>query len=133
MTARYHGKAGKIYMSTTGSGTAVPVGSLSAFTLDTEQETVETTAFGDTNKQYVAGLRDLKGTFEGFWDTDDAVLFTGSQSADGVKLYLYPSGNAPTKVASGPAWVSASLSTGVGDAVKVRGSFTANGAWTISL
>jgi len=32
--ARYHGKSGSVYGSTTGTGTAVPLISLSAFTLD---------------------------------------------------------------------------------------------------
>lgn len=131
--ARYHGRKGQIYMSTSGATTAVPVGSLSAFTLDMSQDPAEVTAFGDTNKQYVQGLRDLQGTFEGFWDTADTVLFTGIQSTDGVKLYLYPSADAPSKFVSGVAWVDANLTTGVGDAVKVRGSFKANGAFAITL
>jgi len=77
----------------------------------------------------VQGLADIKGTFAGFWDDTDTTLKTAAASADGTKLYLYPSTDAATKYAYGPAWVDVSFDTSVGDAVKISGSFAANGAW----
>lgn len=131
--ARYHGKRGVIYMSTTGSGTASSVISLSAWTLNMATDKVETTSFLDTNKTYVQGLRDISGTFAGFYDDTEAKLFSGAASADGVKLYLYPSADAPSKYAAGPAWVDMSVDTGVAAAVTVSANFAANGSWTILL
>lgn len=131
--AVYHGKRGVIYMSTTGTGTASSVLSLSAWTLNMATDKVETTAFQDANKTYVQGLRDITGTFAGFYNDAETKLFTGAASSDGVKLYLYPSVDAPTKYAYGPAWVDMSVDTGVAAAVTVTANFAANGAWGVNL
>jgi hypothetical protein len=127
--AVYHGKAGRLYLSTTAAGTASPVANLSAWELSLATDRVETTSFGDTNKTYVQGLRDVAVTFEGFWNDTDSTVFTASQSSDGCKAYLYPATTAATKYAYGPAWADVSMSTGVADAVKISGSLAANGAW----
>ena len=126
---RYHGKSGVVYGSTTGSGTAVQIASLSAWTLDQSTDKVDVTAFGDANKTYVVGLRDVKGTLSGFWDTADDALFDGCESTDGVKLYLYGSSNAPTFYWYGPAWLDASISVPATGANTISGNFVANGAW----
>jgi hypothetical protein len=131
--ARYHGKSGRLYAATTGSGTAVPVASLSSWSVDMSTDTAETTSFGDTNKTYVQGLPDISISFEGFWDDAESTIYTASTSTDGTKLYLYPSTNAASKYLYGPAWIDFSVNTGVGDAVKVSGSGSANGAWGIRL
>jgi hypothetical protein len=131
--AVYHGKSGVVYLSTTGTGTAQNVSSLSAWTLDLDTDLVETTAFGDANKTYVQGLRNIQGTISGFWNDAETKLFTASTSSDGCKLYLYPSANATTKYAYGPAWLSVSVDTGVGDAVTISADFSANGSWGVNL
>ena len=130
--AVYHGKSGAVYISTTGTGTASSVTFQTAWTLDLSTDLVETTAFGDSNKTYVQGLRNIQGTLSGFWNDAESKLFTGSTSADGVKIYLYPSANAPSKYAYGPAWLSVTMETGVADAVQVNTSFSANGAWGVN-
>jgi hypothetical protein len=116
-------------MSTTGTGAAVSVANLTAWSIDQSTDTVETTSFGDTNKTYVQGLADVSGTFAGFFNDTDTTLFTGSGSADGVKIYLYVSTDAPTKYWYGPAWVSYSANTGVSEATAISANFVANGAW----
>lgn len=131
--AVYHGKAGVVYLSTTGTGTAQNTLNMSAWTLDLDTDLVETTSFGDSNKTYVQGLRNVQGTISGFWNDAEAKLFSASTSTDGCKLYLYPSSNATTKYAYGPAWLSVSVDTGVGDAVTISGNFSANGAWGVNL
>lgn len=131
--AKYHGRRGVVYISSSGTGTASAVLGLTKWSLDLAQDKVETTEFGDSNKTYVVGLRDLQGSLEGFWNEAETKLFTGAQSADGVKVYLYPSVDAPSKYAYGPAWLDLSVETGMSDAVKVNGSIAANGAWYIGL
>lgn len=131
--AVYSGRNGRLYASTTGSGNAIPVASLTNWELNLATDRIETTAFGDTNKTYVQGLKDVQGTFSGFWNDTDSTLFTASASTDGTKLYLYPATTAATKYAYGPAWLDVSVSTGVSEAVAVSGSFAANGAWGINL
>lgn len=127
--ARYHGKAGLIYGSTSGTGAAAPFVSLSAWTLDMATDKAEVTAFQDPNKTYVQGLKDLKGTLSGFWDNTGDTLFDAVDSADGLKLYLYQSSNAITKYFYGPAWLDMSVNTPSSGPVTVSGNFVANGAW----
>ena len=128
--ARYHGNKGVVYGSVTGTGTAVNMVSLSAWTLDMATDKVEVTAFGDLNKTYVQGLRDIKGTLSGFWDSADDSLFDASESADGMKLYLYPASTAATIYFYGPAFIDASINVSVSGAVTVSGNFVANGSWS---
>jgi hypothetical protein len=59
--ARYHGKKGVIYISTSGSGAAVAAVALNSWSLNMPTDKVEVTAFGDSNKQYVQGLPDATG------------------------------------------------------------------------
>ena len=127
--SRYHGGKGVVYLSTTGSGVAVAAVSLSQWSLDRATDQAECTAFGDTNKQYVQGLPDVKGTLAGWFDSADDALFDGADSSDGVKLYLYPSSLAPTIYHYGPAWLSASITVDVKGAIGVSSSFVAAGNW----
>ena len=131
--AQYAGKAGSLYLSTSGSGAASAVLKVSSWTLDMSTDKYETTGMGDTNKTYVQGLRDIQGSFEAFWDDGESKPFTGASSSDGVKAYLYPASNAPSKYCYGPAWIDASISVDVNGVVKVSGKIAANGAWGINL
>jgi hypothetical protein len=117
-------------MSTSGSGAATNVIKLTTWTLNMTTDKVEVTAFGSLNKEYVQGLKDVQGTMAGFYDDTEAKPFQAADSTDGVKLYLYPSADAPTKYWYGPAWVDVSVDTGVSTAVAISGSFAANGAWS---
>lgn len=127
--ALYHGKKGVVYISTSGSGTAIAAVSLSTWSMDSATDRVEVTAFADTNKTYVQGLPDLTGELSGFWNDTTDQLYDASRSTDGVKLYLYPSSDAATKYWYGPAWVDFSIEVPVDGAVTITGSFAANGAW----
>jgi hypothetical protein len=129
--ARYHGKRGVLYISTTGAGAAAPViGQLSEWSIDFTTDKQEVTAMGDLNKIKVAGLKDVTGRLSGFWDNASSdALFTGADSADGVRMYIYPSQDAITKYFYGPAWMDMSIAGSVGGAVTISSSFDANGNW----
>lgn len=127
--SRYHGKGGMVYASATGSGVAVPVAYLTNWSLDMATDKVEVTAFQDANKTYVQGLKDVKGNINGFWDSATDQLFDASESADGIKMYLYPSLDAPTIYFYGPAWLDASINVAVDGAITLTSSFVANGSW----
>ena len=126
--AKYHGRKGVVYLSTTGSGNASSI-TLTEWSLTRATDKVDVTSFGDSNKTYVQGLPDLQGSFSGFWDHSDTKLFTAAESSDGVKLYLYMSSDAPGLYFYGPAWLDASISVGVSAAVAISGTFVANGSW----
>jgi len=127
--ARYSGGKGVVYLSVTGTGTPIAAISLSQWSLDKATDKVDVTAFGDLNKTYVQGLPDIKGSLSGFFDSADDALFDGSESADGIRIYLYPSSLAPTIYHYGPAWIDASISVDVKGAATVSASFVANGSW----
>lgn len=124
----YHGKKGVVYMSTTGSGTAIAI-TLKSWSLNSPTDKVEVTSFGDVNKRYVQGLPDISGDLSGFWDSTSDDMYDASRSTDGVKMYLYPSADAPTKYWYGPAWVDFSITDPVDGAVEISASFSGNGAW----
>lgn len=94
---------------------------------------IDVTSFGDTNKTTVQDLPDITGSFAGNWDDTETTLMTARSSADGAKLYLYPSLDAVTKVASGVAWVDVSVTVDATGKASVSGSFSANGPWTVAL
>jgi len=126
----HHGNTGLLYMSTSRAGAMQPVALISEWSLDMTRDMVETTSLGDTNKAYVAGLKDLKGSLSAFWTATDDTLFAASESIDGIQLGIYPAAGSPTFFA-GPAWLSVSVKGGVSSAVSIDGTFTGNGAWTI--
>ena len=127
--SRYHGRKGRLYLATSAAGTAIPVASLSNWTLDYSTDKEETTSFGDSNKTYVQGLPDVSVEFSGFWDDTDTTVKTASLSSDGGKAYLYVSTDAASKYAYGPCWVDYSIEVPVDGPVTVSGTITANGSW----
>ena len=127
--ARYSGRRGVVYMSTSGTGDATNVISLTQWSLGMATDKQEVTAFGDANKTYVQGLPDISGRIAGFFDDAEDKLYQASQSSDGVKIYLYPSANASTVYWYGPAWVDFGIETGVSGPVSVNSSIAANGNW----
>lgn len=131
--AVYHAKNAVVYIGSVGGGAASELLGCSEWSLDMATDTVEVTAFGDTNKTYVQGLPDVKGSFTAFWRDDEDKLFQAAQATSPVTCYLYFSRNAPTLYAYGTAWFSVSMSAGVSGAVIANASFTAGGPWTIKL
>lgn len=129
--ARYHGKKGLVYISVNACTTTLASSaiSLNSWSLNMPTDKVEVTAFGDSNKQYVQGLPDATGQIAGWWDSTSDDLYDASRSANGVKLYLYPSSDAISKYFYGPAWVDFSIDTGHDKAISVSAAFSANGAW----
>lgn len=126
---RYAGRKGRVYLAADGSSEAAPVATLNHWTIDMTTDTIDVSAFGDSNKQYVQGLFDVKGTLSGFWNDADSALFSARSSASAVKMYLYPSLDAVTKYAYGTVWLSITMDTAVADAVKVDGTWVAGGDW----
>lgn len=129
----YAGRKGVAYLSTTGSGVASNVLSLNSWTLNRTTDKIEVTSFGDANKTYVIGLPDLQGTLSGFWNDAETKPFTAAASSDGCKIYLYPSSDAPSKYAYGPAWLDVSIEVPVSGAATLSMNFAANGSWFTGL
>jgi hypothetical protein len=127
--ARYAGKQGLVYVSTSLSGAAASVGQMTQWSLDTSTEKLDVTCFGDTNKVWVQSWGNYQGSFRGFWDDAGDTLFDAQASDDGCNIYLYPSSAAISKYWYGPAFVDLSMETDVNGTVNVSGSFSAAGSW----
>ncbi len=91
MSAPIAGRNGRLYVDTSAAanGSAQPIANLNSFSVNQTTDRIETTAFGDTTKTFVAGLKDAQGDFSGFWDADGTLT---RYVADGVarNFYLYP-------------------------------------------
>ena len=122
-----------MFIDPTGTTTYAQVGSINAWTLDQTRDTVDVTAFGDTNKQYVVGLPDTKGTFGGFWDdlTTPDEIFNVAGGATPVGLKLVPSDITPTVFWSGLAYLDASINVSATGAVTISGNWVGAGPWTL--
>lgn len=127
--AAYAGKKGVVYMATTAAGTASLVVKLNKWSLDQGTDKFEVTSFGDANKTYVQGLKDIKGAISGFLDDTESKPHTGADSTTGIKLYLYPSADAPGVYWYGTAWLDLSVDIPVSGAATISGSFAAASSW----
>lgn len=91
MTAK-SGLYGSVVITAVGTvaGTAAIVG-IGEWSLDLGMDTPETTAFGDTWKQFIAGLREYSGSFAGRGDTDssNATIRNAMLGGSAISLRLY--------------------------------------------
>jgi hypothetical protein len=113
----------------TGSTAITQVIGLTNWSLNMESDKVDVTAFGDSNKQYVLGIRDVKGSFNGFWDTTENKPFVASANDNGTFIYLYPDSNIATSYWYGPAWLDVTIETDVNGSVDISCNFVARGNW----
>ena len=123
------GRYGKVLYDPTGSGTPVEIVSLNAWKADMKTDYEEVTCFGDANKVYVPGLRDVSGTVGGFWNSAELALFDAAVAPTPGKLQLMMNNNEPTFLLEGLAYMDASIDASLA-APKVSGTFKAAGPWT---
>lgn len=127
---KLHGKNGAIYLWGP-KGTGTKVTTKTEWTLNLSRDYVDATVFGDVNKTYLVGLKDIQGTFAGLLDTSGDFQVNAA-SSDAVDIYLYADdGASPVLIASGPGLIDASISASNTDAIKTTGNFRASGAWYV--
>lgn len=123
INGKLHGKNGAVYIN------GVKVTNKTEWSLNMTRDFADVSTFRDKNKVYAAGLMDISGSFTGFLDVDgDQLLISSDGKPYTVALYAEDPG---VLVAEGPAFVDASVSVSVSDAVKCSGNFKAAGDWTI--
>lgn len=129
---KLHGKNGAIYINgPKGSGSAKKVAAKAQWDLNLARDYVEVTTFGDTNKTYKAGLKDISGTFNGLLDVSGDLMVNNS-GIDDVPLYLYADDTtSPILIASGLALIDASITASNADAIRCSGNFRASAAWAV--
>lgn len=99
---------------------------------DRMQETAETTAFGNDDKTFIAGLMDGSFSLSGHWDSTEDAALAGTFDGATVSIIYGPAGNG-----SGAVRYTASclvtnynISSPVGDKVSWSASFQRSGALT---
>ena len=128
---KLHGKNGAIYLDgPKGSGTKVAT--KTEWALNLNRDYVDATVFGDTNKSYLTGLKDVSGTYAGILDVSGDLLLNASDE-DTVQTYLYADDRDSFEVliASGPGLFDAAITASNTDAVRITGNFRAAGNWTV--
>jgi hypothetical protein len=128
---KLHGKNGAIYIGGP-KGTGTKVAAKTEWTLNLNRDYVDATVFGDTNKTYLVGLKDIQGSFNGLLDMSGDLLVNATDS-DSQLIYLYGDdrNSVEVLVGSGPGLLDASITASNTDAIRVSGNFRAAGAWTV--
>ena len=130
---KLHGKNGAIYLyGPKGGGGALKVATKAEWTLNLGRDYVDATTFGDTNKTYLTGLKDVQGTYAGLLDVSGDLLVNASDS-DTIQVYLYADDRSSFEilVAHGPGLFDAAINASNTDAIRTSGNFRASGSWTV--
>jgi len=123
------GRYGKVLYDPTGTGTPAAIISLNTWKADMKTDYEDVTCFGDTNKVYVPGMKDVAGTVGGFWNSAELGLFDAANATTPGKLQLMMNANEPTFLLQGLAYMDASIDAML-QTLKVTGNFKAAGPWT---
>jgi hypothetical protein len=128
---KLHGKNGAIYFNG-GKGAGNKVANKVEWTLNLNRDYVDATVFGDTNKTYLVGLKDVQGSFNGLLDTSGD-LIVNATSSDEVQIYLYGDDRDGFEllIAHGLGLVDAQITNSNTDAIRCSGNFRAAAAWAV--
>lgn len=107
------------------TATAEPIAYLRSWSVSFATDRVEVTAFGDTNRVYVAGLPDASGDYAGYWDSASAQMYTAATDGLARKFYLYMTTDINTEYYYGTAFFDFSQTQAVDGAVEISGSWQA--------
>jgi hypothetical protein len=93
---------------------------------------LDVTCFGDDNKVYIPGMKDVSGTVSWFWNSDpkaSPILFLAADAETPGKLELVPNDTELLFSWSGLAYLDASIDCSVDGAPAISGDFMAAGPW----
>jgi hypothetical protein len=122
--ARFHGRGARLYVNITSGGTAAPLLHTATFDINLATDRQDVTAFGDSTKQWVAGLADGQGNYSGFWsDTASTTLITAALDGVARKFYFYPT-SSDSIYLSGTAFFDTQLAVDVNGPGTISGTFS---------
>lgn len=122
---RIHGRKARLYVALASGGTAEAIQFVRSFSFDRATDRQDVTAFGDTNKVYVAGLPDATGQWSGFYDDSTDQLYTAANDGVARKFYWYPSTDDITTYWFGTGFFDFSMEQSVDAASTVSGTWSA--------
>lgn len=125
------GRYGQVLWDPAGAmpGTPVLIASLNNWTLSLKTDKIPVTCFGDLNKVYVPGMKDISGSVAGFWNSADVTLVEAADQDTPGTLKLVPNSTEATFFWHGPAYMDAEIDTSVDGAPALSGTFMAAGSW----
>lgn len=123
------GRYGEVLYDPTGTGTAALIMSLNAWSAEFKTDYEDVSCFGDQNRVYVPGLKDVSGETSGYWNSAELTLFHAADAATPGKLKLFPNNTETAFYWEGLAYLDASIDCSL-SAPKVSGTFKAAGPWT---
>ena len=121
---------GQIGWDPLGGTAIVPIVSLKAWTGEFTTEYEDVTCFGDTNRVYLPGMPDAKGTVSGHFNSAELALFRAALNPSPGTLKLTPNVNEAAIFFQGKAYMSASIDCSL-ESPKVEGTWQAAGPWTV--
>lgn len=124
------GRYGRVSWDPAGGTAIVPIVSINSWNGSFKTDYEDVSCFGDNNKVYIPGLMDIKGTFDGFWNSSELTLFRAAMSPTPGTLQLMPNYTEAAFFWQGPAYMDADIDASM-QAPKVTGSFQAAGDWTV--
>ena len=86
---RRHGRNAQVYIGVTSGAAASPVTFQASWSISMVVDKQDVTAFGDSNKTYVAGLPDASGDFSGFMDNSTSQTYIAATDGLARNFYLY--------------------------------------------
>jgi hypothetical protein len=124
--AERHGMNSRVYIN----GAVVK---LTRAGVSMSRDRTDVSGFGDGNKYYVLGKKDLSISISGFWNDANDALFDSADASSSVPVIFYPDFvNAPTQYWYGPGLVDASIESDSNGAVGISGTIVAADNWTRS-
>lgn len=124
------GRSGQVSYDSAGGSpfSFTPVVSINTWKLSLKTDYEDVSCFGDANKVYVPGLRDISGTFGGFWNSAELSLIHATSATTPGALRLTPNTTESSFFFEGLAYLDADLDCSMA-APKVTGNFRAAGSW----
>lgn len=125
------GRYGSVLIDTVPASPVNPIAvvSIKGFKLSLKTDYEDVTCFQDTNKVYVPGLRDISGSYDGFWNSAELTPIHASSLTTPGWLRLIPNTNESSFYFEGLAYLDADLDCSLA-APKMSGTFKAAGPWT---
>jgi len=125
------GRYGQVMWDPAGTnpGTPVAIISINNWKLSLKTDRIDVSCFGDVNRVYVPGLKDVSGSVAGFWNSEELALVEAADQETPGLLKLVPNTTEPTFFWSGLAYMDADIDTSVDGAPALSGTFSAAGPW----
>ena len=124
---RRHGRNAQVYIGVTSGAAASPVTFQASWSISMVVDKQDVTAFGDSNKTYVAGLPDASGDFSGFMDNSTSQTYIAATDGLARNFYLYPDAvNLPNTYWFGTILPDFSADGAIASAVNMKATWNAS-------